>query len=92
MPDTPATADARKSAAGPAERKKKKNLNAAAIGRRMTSIKGMQDKDKAKKGRRRLLNGLLSGIADGSVKDPAKAAQAFLTHSKGKGAAKADDE
>lgn len=84
MFSTPETAPAAKPAK--TERKKRKALSAAAIGRRVASIKQM-DKDKAKKGRRRLLHGLLSGIADGSIEDPARAAREFLALSPKKPAA-----
>lgn len=89
MPQTSATADAGKPAK--ANRKKKK-LSAAAIGRRVTAIKRMEDKDKVKKGRRRLLAALLRGIADGSIAEPDKAAREFLALSPRKRIAAADDQ
>jgi hypothetical protein len=53
-------------------------LNAGLIRRRAEALAQMEDRKKAANARRRLLIKLLTGIADGSVRDPAKAAEAFL--------------
>lgn len=90
MPDT---ANAGKSVADQTERKKKKEkLSVAVIGRRVAAIKQVDERGKAANQRRRLLLGLLNGIADGSLEDPAGAAREFLTLSARKPAAEAGDQ
>lgn len=70
-----------------------KSLTIVAINRRVAALQKLEDPQKKKKGRQRLLHNILTGIADGSVKQPNKAAEAILTlmtrtggKGKGKGA------
>ncbi len=69
-------------------------LAIGAINRRVEALQKLEDSVQKKKGRQRLLHNILTGIADGSVKQPNKAAEAVLTlmrakvgKGKGKGAA-----
>jgi hypothetical protein len=78
--------------------KGKKNLSLLHIGRRIEAIQKQEDQSKARKARSRLLLHVLTGIADGSVKQPDKAAQAVLDimpkkgDGKGKGKGKGSSE
>ena len=56
-----------------------------AINRRVEALQALEDPLKKKKGRQRLLHNILTGIADGSVKQPNKAAEAVLTLMRAKG-------
>lgn len=49
-----------------------------AINRRIAVIQKLEDADKAKKARARLIRTVLNAIADGSVRQPSKAAQAVV--------------
>lgn len=67
-------------------------LTPSAIKKRGDALAQLEDKKKAARGRRRLLHNLLTGIADGGIGQPSKAAEAYLALLPKKGAEKAGVE